>query len=64
MMFMKKFLLAILVVPVLIQLNRAGQRLVDGRLLNVVLVLMLTTAVLGSVLTARLAPRMLPESKS
>jgi len=61
---MKKFLLAILVVPVLIQLNRAGQRLVDGRLLNVVLVLMLTTAVLGPVLTARLAPRMLPESKS
>jgi len=42
-------------------LNSAGQRLVDGRLLNVVLVLMLTTAILGPVLTARFAPRMLPE---
>ncbi len=28
-------------------LNRAGQRLIDGHLLNVVLVLMLTTAILG-----------------
>lgn len=42
-------------------LNAAGQRLVDGRLLNVVLVLMLTTAILGPVLTARFAPHMLPE---
>jgi Kef-type K+ transport system membrane component KefB len=41
--------------------NSAGQRLVDGRLLNVVLVLMLTTAILGPVLTERFAPRMLPE---
>ena len=41
--------------------NRAGQRLVDDRLLNVILVLMLTTAILGPVLTARLAPRMLSE---
>jgi Kef-type K+ transport system membrane component KefB len=41
--------------------NSAGQRLVDGRLLNVVLVLMLTTANLGPVLTERFAPRMLPE---
>ena len=41
--------------------NGAGQRLVDGRLLNVVLVLMLTTAILGPVLTARFAPRMLPD---
>jgi Na+:H+ antiporter len=40
--------------------NSAGQRLVDDRLLNVVLVLMLTTAILGPVLTARFAPRMLP----
>ena len=40
--------------------NGAGQRLVDGRLLNVVLVLMLTTAILGPVLTERFAPRMLP----
>ena len=42
-------------------LNSAGQRLVDGRLLNVVLVLMLTTAILGPVLTERFAPSMLPE---
>src|SRR5271167_1049703 len=41
--------------------NSAGQRLVDARLLNVVLVLMLTTAILGPVLTERFAPRMLPE---
>lgn len=41
--------------------DRAGQRLIDGRLLNVVLVLMLTTAILGPIMTARFAPRMLPE---
>ena len=41
--------------------NSAGQRLVDGRLLNVVLVLMLTTAVVGPVLTANFAPRMLAD---
>jgi Kef-type K+ transport system membrane component KefB len=41
--------------------NRAEQRLIDGRLLNVVLVLMLTTAILGPVLTQRFAPGMLPE---
>jgi Kef-type K+ transport system membrane component KefB len=39
----------------------AGQRLVDGRLLNVVLVLMLTTSILGPVLTGYFAPRMLPD---
>jgi len=39
--------------------DRAGQRLIDGQLLNVVLVLMLTTAILGPVLTSRFAPRML-----
>jgi Kef-type K+ transport system membrane component KefB len=39
----------------------AGQRLVDGRLLNVVLVLMLTTSILGPVLTGHYAPRMLPD---
>jgi Kef-type K+ transport system membrane component KefB len=39
----------------------AGQRLVDGRLLNVVLVLMLTTSILGPVLTEHFAPRMLPD---
>lgn len=42
-------------------LNSTGQRLVDGRLLNVVLVLMLSTAILGPVLTERFAPRMLRE---
>lgn len=42
-------------------LNPAGQRLVDGKLLSVVLVLVLTTAILGPVLTERFAPRMLPE---
>lgn len=41
--------------------DRAGQRLIDGRLLNVVLVLMLTTAILGPILTARFAPGMLQE---
>lgn len=41
--------------------NSAGQRLVDGSLLYVVLVLMLTTAILGPVLTARFAPGMLPD---
>lgn len=38
--------------------NHAGQRLIDVRMMNVVLVLMLTTAILGPVLTARFAPRM------
>ena len=42
-------------------LNPAGQRLVDGKLLSVVLVLVLTTAILGPVLTERFAPRMLPD---
>jgi Kef-type K+ transport system membrane component KefB len=37
--------------------DRAGQRLLDGKLLNVVLVLMLTTAILGPVLTEHFAPR-------
>jgi hypothetical protein len=40
----------------------AGQRLIDTRLLNVVLVLMLTTAILGPVLTARFAPPMRVEA--
>ena len=39
--------------------NPAHQRLLDDRLLNVVLVLMLTTSILGPVLT-EFAPRMLP----
>jgi Kef-type K+ transport system membrane component KefB len=40
-----------------------GQRLVDARLLNVVLVLMLTTSILGPILTEHFAPRMVPELK-
>lgn len=39
----------------------AGHRLIDERLLNVVLVLMLTTSILGPVLTERFLPRMLKE---
>lgn len=41
--------------------NEAGERLLDKELLNVVLVLMLTTSVLGPILTARFAPRMLED---
>jgi Kef-type K+ transport system membrane component KefB len=39
--------------------NPAGQRLIDSRLLNVVLVLMLTTSILGPVLTEHFAPHLL-----
>jgi len=39
----------------------SGQRLIDEGLLNVVLVLMLATSILGPVLTERFAPRMLPD---
>jgi len=39
----------------------AGQRLIDSQLLNVVLVLVLATSVLGPVLTERFAPRMMPD---
>ncbi len=38
--------------------NAAGQRLVDNRLISVVLVLVLFTSILGPVLTERFAPRM------
>ena len=41
--------------------DRSGQRLIDFKLLNVVLVLMVTTSTLGPVLTVRFAPRMLTE---
>jgi Kef-type K+ transport system membrane component KefB len=37
----------------------AGQRLLDDRMLNVVLVLVLVTAILGPVLTERFAPRLI-----
>ena len=40
-------------------LGAAGQRLLDDRMLNVVLVLVLVTAILGPVLTERFAPRLL-----
>jgi Kef-type K+ transport system membrane component KefB len=39
------------------------QRLIDRQLLNVVLVIMLTTSILGPVFTERFAPRMLLESQ-
>src|SRR5882757_4829193 len=39
-------------------LNAAGERLLDDRMLNVVLVLVFTTSLLGPVLTERFAPRM------
>lgn len=41
--------------------NPAGQRMIDSRLLNVVLVLVLTTSILGPVLTEHFAPRMLAD---
>ena len=44
--------------------NKEGQRLVDRPLLNVVFVLMLTTSILGPVLTERLTPRMLEAEAS
>jgi Kef-type K+ transport system membrane component KefB len=39
-------------------LGAAGQRLLDDRMFNVVLVLVLVTAILGPVLTGRFAPRL------
>ena len=42
--------------------NPAGQRLLDSRLLNVVLVLMVTTSILGPVLTEHFAPRLLKDA--
>ena len=41
--------------------DAAGQRMLDDRMLNAVLVLMLATSILGPVLTERFAPRMLEE---
>ena len=40
-------------------INADGQRLLDERMLNAVLVLMLVTSILGPVLTERFAPRLL-----
>jgi Kef-type K+ transport system membrane component KefB len=42
--------------------NRAGQRLLDVKMMNVVLVLMLTTAILGPILTQHFARRMNPSA--
>lgn len=42
--------------------NPAGQRLIDSRLLNVVLVLMLTTSILGPILTEHFAPGLLKDA--
>jgi Kef-type K+ transport system membrane component KefB len=39
--------------------NAAGQPLIDGRILNSVLLMVLVTAIVGPVLTQRFAPRML-----
>ena len=39
--------------------NRAGQPLLDGRLLDAVFALVLITAILGPALTEHFAPRML-----
>jgi hypothetical protein len=38
--------------------SATGQRLLDDRMLNVVFVLVLVTAILGPVLTERFAPRL------
>jgi len=44
--------------------NPAGERLLDARMLNVVFVLVVTTSILGPVLTERFAPRMSSEAES
>jgi Kef-type K+ transport system membrane component KefB len=43
--------------------NTVGQRMLDGTMLNAVLVLMLATSILGPVLTERFAPRMRDEAE-
>jgi len=42
--------------------NAAGQPLLDSRMLNGVLIMVLVTAILGPVLTQRFAPRLVEES--
>ena len=44
-------------------LDAAGHRLIDEELVNVVLVLMLTTSILGPLLTERFIPRILPSRR-
>jgi Kef-type K+ transport system membrane component KefB len=41
--------------------DRTGQHLLDNRMLHVVIALMLTTSILGPVLTERFAPRLVGE---
>jgi Kef-type K+ transport system membrane component KefB len=41
--------------------NRAGDHMLDSRMLNVVLALMLSTSILGPMLTERFAPRLKPK---
>ena len=41
--------------------NAAGQSLLDSRMLNGVLIMVLVTAILGPVLTQRFAPRLVAE---
>jgi hypothetical protein len=41
--------------------NAAGQALLDSRMLNAVLIMVLVTAILGPILTQYYAPRMLGE---
>ncbi len=43
--------------------NAAGQSLLDDRMLNAVLIMVLVTAILGPILTQHYAPRMLAEAK-
>ena len=43
--------------------NAAGQPLLDARMLNAVLIMVLVTAILGPVLTQRYVPRMVAEAK-
>ena len=43
------------------EFDAVHQRLIDSRLLSVVLVLMVTTSILGPVLTEHFTPRMLPD---
>ena len=42
--------------------NPAHQRLLDDRMLNVVLVLMLVTSILGPILTEHYAPRLVEQT--
>jgi len=44
--------------------DRSHQRLIDTRMLNVVLALMLFTSIVGPILTAHFAPRLVPETRT